>query len=249
MWRWGCGRDSGVPDQPVSVPVGPVPTHLPLTAAKGSGCCWERWAGTGAHPQFCALLAHPVRNHIRHMLGGAGFWCRDVQGHDGQACWSCRAVGGPFHRAPTCSCTQEFCIPKCLKSLLVGFTLQMDIWRSCVTKLIGNNKQQGPNYWETLTAQPPLTLELPLLQHHQLHTAPEALLCRADLRLLASLPWSCCLLLPLGLSFLSCQHCPERHWQGELSLIYSCTVPRSADLQGAEPPVMEKDQGIDVSCM
>lgn len=36
---------------------------------------------------------------------------------------------------------------------------------------------------------------------------------------------------------------------GKLSLIYSCTVPRSADLQGAEPPEMEVDQGMDGSCM
>lgn len=118
-------------------------------------------------------------------------------------------------------------------------------------KLIANNKHQGPNYWKTLPAQPPLTLELPLLQHDQLHAAPEALLCTADLRLLASLPWRCCLLLPYGLSFLS--YCAvgivQKGSGRESCLIYSCTIPRSADLQGAEPPVMEKNRGIDVSCM
>lgn len=116
-----------------------------------------------------------------------------------------------------------------------------------MTKLIGNNKQQGPNYWKTLTAQAPPTLELPLLQHDQLHAAlqgrPEA----AGIITL-QLPPSAAPR-PALPELLCCWPRPERQWWGKLSLIYSCIVPRSADLQGAEPPVMEMDQGIDVSGM
>lgn len=60
----GCGQGLGVPAEPVSVPVCPVPTLLPSLLPGAQ-------VGAGAHPRLCACWQ--VQHHIREM-------CRDLQG-------------------------------------------------------------------------------------------------------------------------------------------------------------------------
>lgn len=160
-----CGQDLGVPDEPVSVPVCTMPTLLPSCCQGSVGAGAQ--VGAGAHLGSVPCCRSSTQQEM----------CSDVQGPRfgaGPAGPSTRHTG----KAPAAIFQPALRSSASLKLLLVGFTLQMENWRLRVTKLIGNNKQQGPSYWKTLTAQAAPTLELPLLQQEQLHTAPGSALCR-----------------------------------------------------------------------
>lgn len=87
--------------------------------------------------------------------------------------WAGGAVKGPFHRGKASlrlpsdpdrsrsrlrpSCAYEFWIPKRLKIQLVGFVVQMEKRRSCVTKLIATINIRDPNVRKQGSARQPLS--------------------------------------------------------------------------------------------